>query len=53
MLAVVSEVPEDAAYAILLAGAIDQQPDDTATYDDARFIRLPDELRDAEGIDHE
>ncbi len=53
MLAVVSEVPEDAAYAILLAGAIDQQPDDTATYDDVRFIRLPEELRGGEGTDQQ
>ncbi len=46
LLAVVSEVPEDAAYAILLPGAIDQQPEDVTAYDDARFIRLPDELRE-------
>ena len=47
LLSVVVEVPEEAAHAILLPGAIDQQPDDVVVFDDARVIRLPDDL-DAE-----
>ena len=45
-LSVVVTVPDEAGYAVLLPGAVDQQPSDAIWFDDLRFVRLPDEARE-------
>ena len=44
-LSVVVTVPDEAGYAVLLAGAVDQQASDAVWFDDLRFVKLPDEAR--------
>ncbi len=44
LLSTVARVPEEAGLLILLPGALDQQPEDTVVFDDARIVRLPDDL---------
>jgi hypothetical protein len=39
-------VPEEAGYAVLLPGAVDQQATDAVWFDDLRFVKLPDEARE-------
>ncbi|HUS81042.1 MAG TPA: DUF4838 domain-containing protein, partial [Armatimonadota bacterium] len=43
-LMLVFTVPEEAGQAVLLPGASDQLPEDTALFDDVRMVRLPDDL---------
>jgi hypothetical protein len=43
---VVVTVPDEAGYAVLLPGAVDQQPPDAVWFDDLRFVKLPDEARE-------
>jgi hypothetical protein len=38
------QVPEDAGRLVMLPRALDQQPDDVVLLDDARLVRLPDQL---------
>ncbi len=44
LLSTVVEVPEEAGRLIMLPRALDQQPDDVVLLDDARVIRLPEDL---------
>jgi len=48
LLSTVVQVPDEAGLLIMLPGALEQQPDDVVLFDDARIIRLPDDLRDDE-----
>jgi len=44
LLSAVAQVPDEAGLLILLPGALEQQPGDHVTFDDARIVRLPDDL---------
>ena len=44
LLSAVVQVPEDAGRRVMLPRALDQQPDDVVLLDDARLVRLPDQL---------
>ena len=48
-LMVVATVPDGAGQAVLLPAATGQRPGDVVILDDARAVRLPDELGGAEG----
>ncbi len=45
-LSVVATVPDEAGFAVLLPGALDQKPGDAVWYDDVRFTKVPDNALD-------